>query len=87
MLSSFESICCKMNIKLHYLKSHPDNFPENLGDVSEEQGERFDKDIKIKKKHYQVRLDGHMMADYRRCLKRVCSNTHHKTKISEKEIC
>ncbi|XP_057336467.1 pancreatic lipase-related protein 2-like [Microplitis mediator] len=34
-----------MNLKLHFLDSHIDHFPENLGDYSEEQGERFHQDI------------------------------------------
>ncbi|KRX37619.1 putative ATP-dependent RNA helicase DDX23 [Trichinella murrelli] len=32
-------------LKLHFLHSHLDFFPQNLGDVSEEQGERFHHDI------------------------------------------
>jgi len=42
-----------MSIKLHYLKSHSDKFPDNLGDVSAEQGERFHQDFKIKEDRYQ----------------------------------
>ena len=41
LLSSFEEIGCNMSIKLHYLKSHADKFPQNLGGISEEQVERF----------------------------------------------
>ena len=36
-----------MSIKVHFLFSHIENFPENLGDVSDEQSERFHQDIKI----------------------------------------
>ena len=35
-----------MSIKMHYLFSHIDRFPENLGAMSDEQGERFHQDIK-----------------------------------------
>ena len=35
-----------MSIKPHYLKSHLDKFPDNLGGVSEEQRERFRQDFK-----------------------------------------
>jgi len=35
-----------MSVKVHYLHSHLDRFPENLGDLSEEQRERFHQDIK-----------------------------------------
>ena len=41
-----------MSFKLHFLKSHLDYFPENLGVVSEEQGERFHQDIKEMKRRY-----------------------------------
>ncbi|KAI6651281.1 hypothetical protein LOD99_5429 [Oopsacas minuta] len=42
---------------------------ENLGAVSEEQGERFHQDIKTMETRYQERWDVHMMADY--CWSRV----------------
>ena len=35
-----------MSVKVHFFHSHLDYFPENLGAMSEEQGERFHKDIK-----------------------------------------
>lgn len=35
-----------MSIKVHYLHSHLYHFPENLGDMSEEQGERFHQETK-----------------------------------------
>ena len=38
LLSSFEDIGAKMSIKVHFLHSHLDRFPENLGALSDEQG-------------------------------------------------
>jgi hypothetical protein len=35
-----------MSLKIHFLNSHLDIFSENIGAVSEEQGERFYQDIK-----------------------------------------
>jgi hypothetical protein len=35
-----------MSLKLNFLASFLDYFPPNLGAVSEEQGERFHKDLK-----------------------------------------
>ena len=35
-----------MSVKVHYLHSHLDFFPANLGHMSEEQDERFHQDIK-----------------------------------------
>ena len=53
-----------MSVKLHFLHSHLDFFPDNLGDVSEEQGERFHQDIKDIERRYQGRWDVSMLADY-----------------------
>jgi hypothetical protein len=46
MLDKFKLLGCKMSLKLHFLASHLDYFPPNLGAVSEEQGERFHQDMK-----------------------------------------
>ena len=50
-----------MNIKMHFLHSHLDNFSENCGDVSDEQGERFHRDINVMEERYQGRWDKRMM--------------------------
>ena len=41
LLQAFHNSRCNMSIKVHFLHSHLDYFPENLGAFSEEQGERF----------------------------------------------
>jgi hypothetical protein len=64
MLVHFNRLGCNMSVKVHYLHNHLDPFPENLGDLSKEQGERFHQDIKTMKAIYQGRWDAHMMADY-----------------------
>jgi len=64
MLQNFQPLGARMSIKLHYLFNHQDYFPENLGDVSKEQGERFHQDIRTMEERYQGRWDSHMMADY-----------------------
>ncbi|GBN33164.1 hypothetical protein AVEN_20146-1 [Araneus ventricosus] len=40
MIKNFKILGCSMTLKVHFLDSHLDYFPENLGAVSEEQGER-----------------------------------------------
>ena len=45
LIQSFHALGCNMNIKIHFLFSHLETFPENLGDASDEQGERFHQDI------------------------------------------
>ena len=64
MLRNFQALGSRMSIKLHYLFSHLDYFPENLGDVSEEQIERFHQDINMMEERYQGRWDTHMKSDY-----------------------
>ena len=59
-----------MSIKLHYLHSHLTRFPENLGDVSDEQGERFHQDISDMEVRYQGRWDTITLADYYWSIKR-----------------
>jgi hypothetical protein len=64
MLTKFKDLGCSMSLKVHFLNSHLDYFPPNLGAVSEEQGERFHQDIKEMERRYQGRWNVNMMADY-----------------------
>ena len=63
ILTNFQTLGAKMSIKLHLLFSHLGRFPDNLGGVSEEQGERFHQAIKTMETRYQGRWDRHMMSD------------------------
>lgn len=76
MVNNFKNMGCLMNLKLHFLHSHIEYFPENLGDFSEEQGERFHQDLQDIEKRYQGVWDGHMLADYCWSLKRDTPNQH-----------
>ena len=78
MLDAFHHLGCNMSIKVHYLHSHLDHFPKNLGDLSEEQGERFHQDLKTMEERYQGRWDDHMMADYCWSIQRDCPLTKHR---------
>ena len=73
---------CRMSIKLHYLHSHLKIFIPNLGDVSEEHGERFHQDILAMVKRYQGRWDGAMMGDYIWCLIRDDEKLHKRKQHS-----
>ena len=70
MVKDFQKLVCLMSLKLHFLDSHIDYFTMNLGDYSDEQGERFHQDIKEMEKRYQGRWDVNMMSDYCWSLKR-----------------
>ena len=47
LIESYEKLGCRMSMKLHFLHSHQYFFRDNLGDVSEEHGERFHQDIQV----------------------------------------
>jgi hypothetical protein len=59
-----------MSLKVHFLGSHLDFFPESLGAVSDEHGERFHQDIYNMEKRYQGKRSLSMLADYCWTLKR-----------------
>jgi hypothetical protein len=59
-----------MSLKVYFLGSHLDFFPENLGSVSDEHGERFHQDIYNMEKWYQGKWSLSMLADYCWTLKR-----------------
>ena len=70
MLTAFRNLGCNMSVKMHGLFSHMDRFPENLGSMSYEQGERCYQDLKEMETRCQGRWDAVMMADYCWNLKR-----------------
>ena len=80
MLHSYHNLGCNMSIKAHFLNSHLDKFPANLGDVSDEYGERLYQDIKAMEKRYQDRCDTHKMADYCWSIQRDNPDVHHSRK-------
>lgn len=80
MLSNLQELGCNMSIKIHFLHSHLDRFPQNLGDFSEEQGERFHQDLRTMEERYQGRWDSHMMADYCWSLQRDLPKVIHSRK-------
>ena len=47
MLKTYEQIRSSYAFKKHFLYSHLDFFPSNLGKVCDEQGERFHQDIPV----------------------------------------
>lgn len=53
LLENYKALGCNMSLKIHFLHSHLDFFPPNLGAVSDEHGERFHQDIFTIEKRYQ----------------------------------
>jgi len=60
-----------MSVKVHFLHSHVNYFPENLEAMIEEQGESFHQDIKTIEKIPGM-LNINMSADYCWGLERAC---------------
>ena len=77
---------CNMSLKIHLLDSHLDLFPENLGAVSDEHGERFHQDISVMESRYQGRWSAAMLADYCWTLQRDVPDAHHKRRSSAKKF-
>jgi len=46
-----------MSLKIHFLHSHLDFFPERSGAVSDENGERFHQDISSVEKRYRGKIE------------------------------
>ncbi len=60
---AYETQGCKTSLKVHFLHSYVNCFPNNLGAYSAEQGERFHQDICDVERRYQGRLDINILAD------------------------
>lgn len=80
LMKNFCQLGARMSVKMHFLRSHLDYFPENCGDFSEEQGERFHQDIRVMEERYQGRCDVNFLADYCWCLKRDVASAQHNRK-------
>ena len=63
MIWAFGRMGCRMSLKIHFLHSHLDFSPPNLGAVSVEQGERFHQDISAMETIYQGQFYPTMMGD------------------------
>ena len=86
LLDSYKTLGCNMSIKVHFLHSHLDKFPENLGAISDEQGERFHQDLKVMETRYQGRWDRHMLADYCWSIRRDCPQIPHFRKSYKRKF-
>ncbi|KAJ8734609.1 hypothetical protein PYW08_013859 [Mythimna loreyi] len=64
LLKNFHDMGVNMSLKIHFLHSHLIFFPENLGSMSDEQGERFHQDLRIFEERHQRFWDENMLGDY-----------------------
>lgn len=86
LLVTYRNLNCNMSLKIHFLHSHLDFFPPNLGAVSDEHGERFHQDILIMEKRYQGKWSPNMLADYCWNLKRDVPDTIYSRQVKKKKF-
>ena len=53
-----------MSLKVHVLHPHLDEFKDNMGDYSVEQGEGFHQDVRSLEERYKGHYNKSMMGDY-----------------------
>ena len=70
LLTTYQAMGCNLSLKIHFLESHLNFFPDNLGEVSDEHGERFHQDIMAMEKQCQGKWTSSRLADYCWALKR-----------------
>jgi hypothetical protein len=61
LVQSYKAMGCNMSLKVHFVDSHLDFFPENLQSVSNEHGQRFHQDISTIEELYQGKWSSRML--------------------------
>jgi len=69
-LTLYKVMGCNVSLKIHFLESNLDIFPENLGEISYEHCELFHQNIMTMEKRYQGKWTPCMLAEYCWALKR-----------------
>jgi len=64
LLQSYQGMGCNMSLKIHFLDSHLDFFPNNHGAVCDEHGERSHQDISSLEKRYHGHSSARKLSDY-----------------------
>jgi hypothetical protein len=80
LLTSYKTMGCNRSLKIHFLQSHLDFFPENLGELSDEHGERIQQDLMAMEKWNQGKWTSSMLADYCSTLKRDVPDAKYRRK-------
>lgn len=86
LIEAYGALGCNMSIKLHYLNSHLSFFPENLGKLSDEQGERFHQEIIQIENRYVGKSKVNMLSNYCWSLMRETNDDIYKKKRTLKHF-
>lgn len=80
MLSEFKEMKVHMSLKIYFIYNHLDFFPDNCGDCSDEQGERFHQDIATIEERFKGKDGTHMLGEYCWSICRDTDPDRHKRK-------
>ena len=86
LLSSYQAMGCNMSLKIHFLYSHLDFFPDNCGYVSDEHGERFHQQIMSMERRYQGKWSPAMLADFCWSISRDCPEVEYKRQAKKRRV-
>lgn len=64
MISAYGNMGVLMSLKIHFLHNHLDYFQNNMGDYSDEHGERFHQDIALIETRFKGKNLVHMLGEY-----------------------
>ena len=64
LIKNYKKLLCNMSLKVHFLHSHLNFFPENMSDVSDEHGEQFHQEISEMEARYKGKPSPALLADY-----------------------
>jgi len=78
LLILYKAMGCSIGLKIHFLESHLDFFPENFSEVSDEYGEIFYQDVMAMEERYQGQWTSSMLEDCCWTLKRYIPETKYQ---------
>lgn len=81
LIHDYQQLGAHMSLKMYFIHSHLDSFPENLGDVSDEHGERFHQEVSIMEQRYQVQYSPAMIGDFCWLLQRDSSTCYKRKSL------
>ena len=79
IIEAFRRLGSRMSLKLHFLHSHLEFFPDNLDAVSDEHGERFHQDIAVVETRYKGKSSAYMSEDYCWFLQKQSKTKYHRS--------
>ena len=86
MLQNYQEMKVNMALKIHILQFHLDFFPENLGAVSNEHGEKFHQSIAEIEKRYLGKWSVNALVDYCWSLMTDEQNAHRRRACKKKSF-